>query len=122
MHYTTKGIVYVSLEWVFVLVQFLVITLRIYSRTFLTRSVGSDDFSIVIGFVRFMLVPLLSSERAANDGTQLLNVVAIVSDLKAFLNGWAQHESALTPGEYAAEEKWYDSYPVHQLCKPLTNS
>ena len=63
MHYTTKGIVYVSLEWVFVLVQFLVITLRIYSRTFLTRSVGSDDFSIVIGFVRFMLVPILSSEQ-----------------------------------------------------------
>ena len=63
MHYNTKGIVYVSLEWVFILVQILVIALRVYSRTFLTRSVGSDDFSIVIAFVRFMLVTSLSDEQ-----------------------------------------------------------
>ena len=63
MHYTAKGIVYVSLEWIFVLVQILVITLRVYSRTFLTRSVGSDDFAIVIGFVRLLLIPVLSSEQ-----------------------------------------------------------
>ena len=37
-------------------IQTLAITLRVYSRTFLTRSVGSDDFFIVIGFVRFILL------------------------------------------------------------------
>lgn len=63
MHYNTEGIVYVSLEWVFILVQILVITLRVYSRTFLTRSVGSDDFCIVIAFVRFMLFLILSNEQ-----------------------------------------------------------
>ena len=63
MHHDTKGIVYISLEWIFILVQILIITLRVYSRTFLTRSVGSDDFSIVIAFVRFMLVTVLSDEQ-----------------------------------------------------------
>lgn len=63
MHYNTKGIVYVSLEWVFILVQILVITLRVYSRTFLTRSVGSDDFCIVIAFVRLMLDTALSNKQ-----------------------------------------------------------
>ena len=63
MHYNTKGIVYVSLEWVFVLIQILVIILRLYSRTFLTRSVGSDDFSIVIAFVRPMRVTIMINEQ-----------------------------------------------------------
>ncbi len=58
MHYNAKGIVYVSLEWVFILVEILAITLRVYSRTFLTRSIGSDDFFIVIGFVRLCWLPL----------------------------------------------------------------
>ncbi len=42
----------------------------------------------------------------------------IVSDLKAFLNGWAQHESGLTPGEYSAEQKWYEPCPIYQLHQP----
>lgn len=29
-----------------------------------------------------------------------------MADLQAFLNGWSQHESGLTPEEYSAEEKW----------------
>ena len=56
MHYNAKGIVYIALQWVFVVVMMLVITLRVYSRTFLTRSVGSDDFFIVIGYVRSTLL------------------------------------------------------------------
>lgn len=63
MHHNTKGTVYISLEWIFILVQRLVITLRVYSRTFLTRSVGSDDFSTMIAFVRFMLVTILGNEQ-----------------------------------------------------------
>ena len=62
MHYNAKGIAYISFEWVFVLIQIVVITLRLYSRTFLTRSVGSDDFFIVIGFVRIMPDAALSVE------------------------------------------------------------
>ena len=52
MPYNAKGIAYVTLEWTFVSIQLTVITLRVYSRTFLTRSVGSDDFCIAIAFVR----------------------------------------------------------------------
>lgn len=62
MHYNAKGIVYISIEWLFTLVQILVVTLRVYSRTFLTRSVGSDDLFIVIGFVLYMLFIALSHE------------------------------------------------------------
>ena len=35
---------------------------------------------------------------------------ASAADITTFLNGWAQHEDTLTPGEYSAEEKSYDSY------------
>ena len=62
MHHNGRGIAYVSLEWILVLVQIQVVTLRVYSRTFLTRSVGSDDFFIVIGFVRFIMVTTSSNE------------------------------------------------------------
>ena len=56
MHYNAKGIVYISFEWFFTFVQILIVTLRIYSRIFLTRSVGSDDFFIVIAFVCSIVV------------------------------------------------------------------
>ena len=62
MHYNAKGIVYIALQWVLVVVQMLVITLRVYSRTFLTRSVGSDDLFIVIGYVRSTLHTTLRTE------------------------------------------------------------
>ena len=38
-------------EWTFTLLELLTVGLRLYSRTFLTRSVGSDDFFIVVAFV-----------------------------------------------------------------------
>lgn len=63
MHYNAKGIAYVSIEWVFTFIQILAVTLRLYSRTFLTRSVGSDDLFMVIGFVRFMLCTALVNEQ-----------------------------------------------------------
>jgi len=63
MQYNAKGIIYVSFEWGFVLVQTLVVTLRVYSRTFLTRSVGSDDLFIVIGFVRYVLFTALNKKQ-----------------------------------------------------------
>ena len=53
MPFNAKGIVYITFEWIFILVQITVITLRLYSRSFLTRSIGSDDFFIVIAFVRW---------------------------------------------------------------------
>lgn len=54
MHYNTRGIVYVSIDCAFALVETIAVILRVYSRTFLTRSIGSDDFLIVIAFVRFL--------------------------------------------------------------------
>lgn len=43
---------------------------------------------------------------------------ASAADIRSFLKGWAQHENALTPGEYKAEEKSYDPYSLHHLRQP----
>ncbi|CAO1601331.1 hypothetical protein XANCAGTX0491_004999 [Xanthoria calcicola] len=86
MQYNTRGIAYVSCQWTLTAVGTIVVALRLYSRTLLTRSVGSDDFFIAIAFI--------------------LNVAATISDLKAFLHGWSQHERTLSPEAYSMEQKW----------------
>lgn len=104
MHHNAKGIALISCEWVATAIELLAVTLRLYSRTFLTRSVGSDDFFISIGFVRLVMNP--NPRNTADIHSQALEVVATVSDLEAFLNGWSQHEDSLTKGQYSSEEKW----------------
>lgn len=52
MQYNTRGIAYLSCQWTLTAVGTIVVALRLYSRTLLTRSVGSDDFFIAIAFVR----------------------------------------------------------------------
>lgn len=59
-----------ALQWFFMLVEMLAITLRLYSRTFITRSVWSDDFFIAIGFVRFILLTTLSNNQLTIDSRQ----------------------------------------------------
>lgn len=68
MHYNAKGIAYISYEWTLTLIELLVVPLRLYSRTFLTRSVGSDDLFILIGFVRSKMTTVLMWH-VANDYT-----------------------------------------------------
>ena len=45
----------------------------------------------------------------ANKVSQILDVVGGVIDLEAFKNGWAEHDSNLSVGEYSSEQKWYDT-------------
>ena len=52
LHYTSKGITYLCIEWFFNFWELTIVSLRLYSRTFLTRLVGSDDFAIIIECVR----------------------------------------------------------------------
>ena len=52
MQYNAVGIAYVACEWALTLVELVVVRLRVYSETFLTRSVGFDDLFISIAFVR----------------------------------------------------------------------
>ena len=51
----------------------------------------------------------MSFRRIANIVSQLLDIVAQTSDLESFLNGWSQHETALTPVQQTLEQKWYVS-------------
>lgn len=60
MPYNTKGIAYVSCQWTLTLLALVIVPLRVYSRSFLTRSFGSDDFFIIIPLVGAALTNTLS--------------------------------------------------------------
>lgn len=47
-----RGIAYLVLGWSLTFIAMLLCTIRMYSRTILTRSVGSDDFAILVALVR----------------------------------------------------------------------
>lgn len=90
---------------VLIFIEVIVTTLRLYSRTFLIRSVGSDEFHISIGFVRFTLL-IFPGRWTADGPIQVVSIARVVSDLQSFRNGWAQHESDLTSEMYVAQQKW----------------
>ena len=46
-----RGIWYMPLSWVLLTLDIIVVFFRLYSRFFLTRSAGSDDFAITIALV-----------------------------------------------------------------------
>lgn len=66
MRYNAIGIAYLTCQWTFTVFGLAVVALRVYSRTFLTRSVGSDDFCIVIAHVSVVFISILIG-RGAND-------------------------------------------------------
>ncbi|KAI9696360.1 MAG: hypothetical protein M1820_008202 [Bogoriella megaspora] len=84
--FTAKGIAFIACEWSLCLIQFLVVLTRLYSRAFLTRSLGSDD--IVMALVSCLIC------------------VTAVMDLEGLFNGWAQHVGDITVGQYSSEQKW----------------
>lgn len=48
-----RGPAFVAVAWVLTLVAIVVYAIRIYSRTLLTRSLGSDDFTMAFGVVSY---------------------------------------------------------------------
>lgn len=46
-----RGIAYLALAWSLTFIATTLCAIRLYSRTILTRSVGSDDFAIVFALV-----------------------------------------------------------------------
>lgn len=51
LHYTPQGIAYICWDWISIFFELVIVSLRLYSRSMLTRSIGSDDFAIVIAAV-----------------------------------------------------------------------
>ena len=47
-----RGLYFVILSWIFSVAGALTVAVRVYSRAFLTRSIGSDDFAIIFAVVR----------------------------------------------------------------------
>ena len=64
MQYSAAGTAYVVSAWFLVLVEFIILGIRLYSRTLLTRSVGSDDFFIVIGVVCRFFPPTTGASKS----------------------------------------------------------
>ena len=50
-----RGIPYLVIGWVLTFLVLMAVVVRIYSRSLLTRSLGSDDFTIVIATVSLVL-------------------------------------------------------------------
>ena len=50
-HFTPAGAAFVSTEWAITFFSTAVVWIRLYSRAFLTRSIGSDDFAILLAWV-----------------------------------------------------------------------
>ena len=64
MQHSAAGTAYVVSAWFLVLVEFIILGIRLYSRTLLTRSVGSDDFFIVIGVVCRFFPPTTGASKS----------------------------------------------------------
>ncbi|KAI9667146.1 MAG: hypothetical protein M1831_001323 [Alyxoria varia] len=81
-----QGLAYVLTNWALTLVIYFVFSLRIYSRTLITRSVGSDDFTIAFSVV-------------------LSTFAAVVNTIQVHA-GLGRHQSELTPEQYSINEHW----------------
>ena len=63
-----RGIAYLVLTWGLTFIATIVCTIRLYSRTILTRSVGSDDFTILVALVcTKSTLPRYDQQLAEND-------------------------------------------------------
>lgn len=49
--YFNRGIYYAAIGWTLTVIALVVVATRLYSRCVLTRSAGSDDFTIAISAV-----------------------------------------------------------------------
>ncbi|KAI9714793.1 MAG: hypothetical protein M1820_000082 [Bogoriella megaspora] len=81
-----RGVYYLILAWTFTAIMLIVVALRLYSRAFLTRSIGSDDFTITIG--------------------ALLSLYSMIQDSIWVHDGLGRHESQLTEAQLSQVNKW----------------
>lgn len=47
-----RGVYYLAIGWVLTSIAIIVVCTRLYSRAYITRSIGSDDYAVVISMVR----------------------------------------------------------------------
>lgn len=49
--HNNRGVIYLPVGWILTIFAIMAYFLRMYTRAWLTRSLGSDDFAITLGFV-----------------------------------------------------------------------
>ena len=55
-----RGPAFLAAAWLLTVIMWIVLSIRLYSRTFLTGSVGSDDFAIGIAAVNIVMIVSVS--------------------------------------------------------------
>ncbi|KAI9727271.1 MAG: hypothetical protein M1828_006890 [Chrysothrix sp. TS-e1954] len=81
-----RGICYGIIGWILTVLLLIAVAIRLYSRSYLTRSLGSDDFAIVVA--------------------TCLSFIGMVQDTIAVGYGLGKHESLLSPAEVQEIHKW----------------
>lgn len=101
--------------WAPCAISIIMVALRIWIRTVVRKSFGSDDVLIVFAVVRF-----LSTQR---DSTQAnaVQVAIIANDIVCTLaidHGWLRHQESLTKGEFRTTMKLMVGVEITSLVTP----
>ena len=102
--YFNRGVYYLVIGWVLTVILWFAVALRLYSRSFLTRSLGSDDVFIVVASVR-SLCYRDTNDSLANSG-QLLSSVGEIGDTLAYVHGLGRHAQLLDNRKLSEIFKW----------------
>ena len=98
-----RGVYYACIGWILTIIAVAAVSIRFYSRTFLTRSVGSDDFAILVSIVsisgRNFHVRALTMRK-------VLSFVGQINDTLAVAQGMGRHTALLNNDQYSQVQKW----------------
>ncbi|KAI9679009.1 MAG: hypothetical protein M1822_007435 [Bathelium mastoideum] len=81
-----RGTVYISVGWTLTSIMLVAVLLRLYTRTLLTRSIGSDDFAICIG--------------------TCISISSMIQEIWWYRAGAGKHESLLNQYEISQVNRW----------------
>lgn len=103
--YYNRGVYYATIGWILTVLALTAVAIRIYSRTFLTRSTGSDDFAILLSAV--------SSHKTNHPWVwnayrrQCLTLAGEIGDTLSVAHGVGRHEQLLSKGQVSQVTRWY---------------
>lgn len=89
-----RGIEYLTVGWIFTVIMLVAVPIRLYSRTYLTRSIGSDDYTILLATI--------------------LSTYAICSNTLDVQAGFGKHESLLSPDQVSRVKRWSVAFNVER--------
>lgn len=100
-----RGVYFIICSWILFVSLTVVVSIRVFSRSLITRSIGSDDIAIIIPVVcKAMGKPHHANRRLTLE--QILIAFGSVTDTLAVHNGLGRHENTLSNTQYEQALKW----------------